>query len=112
LEVSAAVKHVGISPKKARPVVDVVRGKKVNEALVILQFSPTPAARLVAKVIKSASANAENNFEMSPSELKITKIYVDEARSLKRFRARARGRASPIRKRSSHITVVVEEESK
>jgi large subunit ribosomal protein L22 len=78
LEVSAAVKHVGISPKKARPVVDVVRGKKVNEALVILQFSPTPAARLVAKVIKSASANAENNFEMSPSELKITKIYVEK----------------------------------
>ena len=91
---------------------DVVRGKKVDEALAALQFAPTLAARVVAKTIKSASANAENNFEMSPSELKITKIFVDEERPLKRFRARARGRANSIRKRSSRVTVIVEEENK
>lgn len=112
MEVSATAKHIGISPKKARLLVDAVRGKKVDDALVILRFSPTPMAQLIAKVVRSASANAENNFEMSPSELKITKISVDEGRSLKRFRPRARGRASPIRKRSSHITVTIEEESK
>jgi len=87
-----------------------VRGKKVDEALAILRFTPTPTAQVVAKVVKSAIANAENNFQVSPSDLKIVKIFADEARTLKRHRPRARGRGSPILKRSSHITVIVAEQ--
>ena len=103
-------KDTGISPRKVRPVVDMVRGKKVDEALSILKFTPTPTARVVAKVGKSAAANAENNFQMSPADLKIVKIFADDARTLKRYRPRARGRVSPILKRSSHITVIVAEQ--
>jgi large subunit ribosomal protein L22 len=88
----------------------VVRGKKVEEALTILKFLPSPSARTVAKVVKSAAANAENNFEMTPSDLRIVEIYIDGGRSMKRYRAGPRGRAKPILKRSSHITVVVKEE--
>jgi len=87
-----------------------VRGKKVDEALSMLRFTPTPTARVVAKVVKSAAANAENNFQMSPSDLKIVNIFADEAQTLKRFRPRARGRVAPILKRSSHITVIVAEQ--
>ena len=110
MEVRAVAKDTGVSPRKARLLVDMVRGKKVDEELTILRFSPSPTARVVAKVIKSAAANAENGFQMSPSDLKIVGIFADEARTLKRFRARSRGRASPILKRSSHITVVVTEQ--
>jgi len=110
MEVKSVAKDISISPKKLRLVVDVVRGKKVDEALTILKFLPTPTARAVAKVVKSAAANAENNFQLSPSDLKIAKIFADEARMLKRFRARARGRASPVLKRASHITVIVSEQ--
>ena len=109
MEVKAVAKDTGISPRKVRLLVDMVRGKKVDEALTILKFAPTPTARVVAKVVKTAAANAENNFQMSPSDLKIVKVFADEARSLKRFRPRARGRVSPILKRSSHITVIVAE---
>ena len=107
MEVRAIAKDTGISPRKVRPLVDMVRGKKVDEALTILRFAPTPTARVVAKVVKSAAANAESNFQMDPSDLKIVKIFADEARSLKRYRPRARGKVSPILKRSSHITVIV-----
>ena len=110
MEVRAVAKHVGVSYKKVRPVLDMVRGKKVDEALTMLNFSPRHAARAVAKVIKSASANAENNFQMSPEELRVVRIFADEGRTLKRFRPRSRGRVSPILKRSSHITVIVEGE--
>jgi large subunit ribosomal protein L22 len=110
MEVKAVAKDTGISPRKVRPVVDMVRGKSVDEALDILRFTPTPTARVVAKVVKSAAANAENNLEMSPADLKIVQIFADEARTLKRFRPHARGRASTIRKRSSHITVIVAEQ--
>ena len=109
MEVRAVAKDTGISPRKVRLLVDMVRGKKVDEALTILRFAPTPTARVVAKVVKSAVANAENNFQMSPSDLKIVNVFADEARSLKRFRPRARGRVSHIVKRSSHITVIVAE---
>jgi len=109
MEVRAIAKDTGISPRKVRRLVDMVRGKRVDEALAILKYTPTPTARLVAKAVKSAAANAENNFQMSPSELKIIRIMADEARTMKRFRPRARGRAAPILKRSSHITVVVTE---
>jgi large subunit ribosomal protein L22 len=110
MEVRAVAKNTGVSPRKVRPLVDMIRGKKVDEAITTLRFTPTPTARVVAKVVKSAAANAENNFQMLPSDLKIVSIYVDEAPAMKRFRPRARGRVSPILKRSSHITVVVAEQ--
>ena len=110
MEVIAKAKDIGISPRKMRLLVNMVRGKKVDEALTILNFASTPKARIVAKVVKSAAANAENNFQMSPQDLKVVDIFADEARTLKRFRPRARGRASPILKRSSHITVIVSDE--
>ena len=110
MEVRAITKDTGVSPRKVRLLVDMVRGKKVDEALTILKFAPTPNSQVVAKAVKSAAANAENNFQMSPSDLKIVSIFADEARPLKRYRPRARGRVSPIRKRSSHITVIVAEQ--
>jgi len=82
----------------------------VAEALAILRFAPSPSARLIAKVVKSAAANAENNFQMTPADLKIVKIYADDAPMAKRFQPRARGRADRILKRSSHITVGVAEQ--
>jgi large subunit ribosomal protein L22 len=110
MQVRAVAKDTGISPRKVRPLLDMVRGKMVDEALAILKFTPIPIAQVVAKVVKSAAANAENNFQMSPSDLRIINIFADEARTLKRYRPRARGRVSPILKRSSHITVIVAEQ--
>ena len=107
MKVRAVAKDVGISPQKVRLVMNMVRGKKVDEALTMLSFLPTPTAKAVAKAIKSAAANAENNFQMSSAELKITDIYADRGHTLKRFRPQSRGRVSPILKRSSHITVFV-----
>ena len=110
MEVRAVAKDTGVSPRKVRLLVDMVRGRKVDEALTMLRFMPSPTARLVAKVVKSAAANAESVFQMSPSDLKIIRIFADEARTLKRYRPRARGRVGPILKRSSHITVIVAEQ--
>jgi large subunit ribosomal protein L22 len=110
VEVKAIAKNTGIPASKVRPLVDMVRGKKVEDALATLRFTPTPKAKLLAKVVKSAAASAENNFQMDPADLKIVTIFADEARSMRRFRPRSRGRVSPIRKRSSHITVVVAEQ--
>lgn len=109
MEVKAIAKDTGISARKLRPIVDIIRGKGVEEALTILRFTPSPSARVVAGVVKSAAANAENNFQMSP-DLRIVSIFVDVAPTLKRFRHRARGRINTILKRSSHITVVITEE--
>jgi large subunit ribosomal protein L22 len=110
VEVKAIAKNTGLSAIKVRPLVDLVRGKKVEEALTMLRFTPTPKAKYLAKIVKSAASNAENNFQMDPADLRIVRIYVDEARSQRRFRPRSRGRVSPIRRHSSHITVVVAEE--
>jgi large subunit ribosomal protein L22 len=110
MKAKAVAKDVGISPQKVRLVVNMIRGKRVDEALTILRFMPTPTAKAVAKVIKSAVANAENNFQMSPAELRITDIFADKGHTLKRFRPQSRGRISPILKRSSNITVLVTEE--
>ena len=110
MEIKAITKNTGISVRKIRPIVDMVRGKKVEEALNILKYVPTPHALVVSKVIKSAAANAENNHQLSISDLKISGIFVDAASTMKRYRARSRGMASPILKRSSHITVVVTEQ--
>ena len=110
MEVKAVAKDTGLSTTRVRPLVNLVRGKKVEEALRLLQFTRTPKAKYLAKLVKSAAANAENNFQMDPADLKIVKIDVDEARVMRRYRPRSRGRASPIIKHSSHITVVVSEE--
>jgi large subunit ribosomal protein L22 len=98
-----------ISPQKVRPVVDVVRGKPVDMALAILRNMPQKAASEVARTIKSAAANAENNFKMSPDDLRVATIFADEGPAMKRFSPRARGRANVIRKRSTHITVIVDD---
>lgn len=111
MEVRAVAKNTGLSAIKMRPLVNLVRGKRVEEALTLLRFTPTPKAKYLAKLVRSAVANAENNFQMDPADLKVVKIYVDEARPMRRFRPRSRGRVSPIRKRSSHITVIVDEEA-
>ena len=109
MEVRAVAKHTGIPASKVRLLVNMVRGKAVDEALTLLKFAPTPHARVVAKVVKSAAANAENNFQMSPSDLKVVRIFVDKAWTMKRHRPRARGRANTILKRSSNITVIINE---
>ena len=104
----AVARHVRVTPMKARRVVDIVRGKSVEEALAILKFAPQAAAEPVAKVIASAAANAQNNYNLDPSTLVVATAYVDEGATLKRFQPRAQGRAFRIRKRTSHITIVVE----
>ena len=109
MEVKATSKFVRRSPRKVRLVLDAVRGKTVDEAMAILRFLPHGAAKEVLTVVRSAAANAENNYQMAPEDLVIKRIYADEGPTFKRFRARARGMASPILKRTSHITVVVEE---
>ena len=110
MEVRAVSKYVGISPQKLRLVVDIARGKRVDQALALLSFTPTPAARAVAKVIKSATANAENNFQMSPAELRVVNIFINQGSTLKRTRPQARGRVNPILRHSSHITAIVDKE--
>ena len=110
MEVHATARYIAKSPRKLRPMADAIRGRKVEDALNILRFFPSPSARTIAKVVKSAADNAENNFEMTPSDLRIVQIFIDGGRTMKRFRAGPRGRVKPILKRSSHITVVVREE--
>ena len=109
MEVKATAKFIRRSPRKVRLVMDAVRGKNVDEAMAILKFLPQGAAREVLAVVKSAAANAENNYQMAPEDLVITRIFADEGPTFKRFRARARGMASPILKRTTHITVYVDE---
>ena len=107
MEVSATLKQAHISAQKARLVADQVRGLPVEKALNVLMFSPKKADAMVRKVLESAIANAEHNEGADIDELKVSAIYVDEARTLKRFRARAKGRGTRILKRNSHITVKV-----
>ncbi|MCX8032011.1 MAG: 50S ribosomal protein L22 [Thermoleophilia bacterium] len=107
--VSATAKYVRISPRKAGDMARLIRGKKVQEARAILALSPRAAARVVAKVLNSAVANAENNHDMDADSLYVVQAYVNGGPILKRFRPRAMGRACRIRKRTSHITVCVDE---
>jgi len=111
MAVQASVKGVTISPKKLKWVVGLVRGKSVDDALTILRYSPKPGAQEVAKVVKAAAANAENNLLLDPDALRIVGIFANAGPSLKRFRARARGRAGRIIKRSSQVTVIVDQEA-
>ncbi len=110
MEASANHKYVRGSPRKVRLIADLVRGKSVEDALAMLSIMPQKAAKQVGKAVKAASANAENNHDMVASELRIARIFANEGPTLKRFRPRARGRVSPLLKRSSHITVVVSDE--
>jgi len=108
-EVRAKAKYIPVSPQKVRLVLDLVRDKEVDEALAILEFTPKRAAGHVAKVIRSAVANAEENFGLAREDLYIAETYADDGPTLKRGRAGARGRFKPLLKRTSHITVVLAE---
>jgi large subunit ribosomal protein L22 len=110
MEVKSVVKNTGISPRKMRLIIDMVRGKNVEEALIILKFASSPHARVVSKLIQTAVADAESAHNMAGAKLKVLKISSNEAMILKRYKARSRHRVSPIQKRSSHITVVVGEQ--
>jgi large subunit ribosomal protein L22 len=105
---TAVARFVRMSPTKARRVIDLVRGKSVEQALDILRWAPQEASEPVAKVIASAAANAQNNEGLDPSTLVVATVYADEGPTAKRIRPRAQGRAFRIRKRTSHITVIVE----
>ena len=107
--VRAMAKQVGASPKRLKPIMDVVRGMTVNDALDQLGLMTSPWARSVATVVLSAASNAENNLFMSRETLRITRISADQARPLKRFRPRARGRIGRVTRRSSHIIIEVDE---
>ncbi len=109
MEAKAIVRHVRIAPRKAQLVVDLVRGKNIDEALAILKYTPKAAAPIIEKLVKSAVANAENNYNMDADRLYISDIYANQGPTMKRFRPRAMGRATTIRKRTSHIGVVLKE---
>jgi large subunit ribosomal protein L22 len=104
----ARATYVRVTPMKARRVIDLIRNMPAQQALSVLQFAPQAASEPVLKVLKSAMANAENNFSLDPQTLVVSHAYVDEGPMLKRFRPRAQGRAYRIRKRTSHITIEVE----
>ena len=109
MEVKATAKTIRHPARKVRIVLDLIRGKDVNEALGILKFTPNHAASDVAKVLKSAAANASNNNQLDSSKLFVKECFANEGVTIKRWMPRAKGRATPIMKRTSHITVVVKE---
>ncbi len=109
MEASAKLKFARLSPRKTRLVVDMVRGKAVQEALNILKFSPQRPADVVAKLVRSAVANAEQKGVSDVDRLFVKAVFVDQGPALKRFMPRAQGRATKIRKPTSHITVVLDE---
>ena len=109
MEVKATHRFAGVSPSKVRLVLEHLPGKSVPDALGTLQFMVSPHARMVAKIVKSAAANAENNYAMDTDSLYVKRAYAGDARRLKRFRAAPRGRAHPYQRRTSHITIIVDE---
>ncbi len=110
MQVQASAKFVRSSPRKVRLVMQGIRGLPVEQALLQLRFTPKPIARDIAKVLESAVANAENNFALDRDDLTVHSIYAGDGRTLRRFRAKARGRVGRILRRTSHITVVVTDE--
>lgn len=108
-QAKAIARFIKLSPRKARQVIDLIRGKNVAEAFAILRFTPHKATESISKVLKSAVANAEHNDEMNVDNLYVKEAYVDEGPTFKRIMPRARGSADIIKKRTSHITVVVSE---
>lgn len=109
MEARATAKTLRIQPRKARLVLDLIRGKDVDEAAAILKFTPNKGGKMVGDVLKSAVANAVNNHDMDEDRLYVKECYANEGITMKRFMPRAKGSASPIHKRTSHITVVVAE---
>jgi len=109
MEARAVARYVRVSPRKARLIVDLIRGKSVEDASATLKFTPRAAAEVVEKVLNSAVANAEKNHHVPAQELYVATTYVDEGPTLKRIRPRAQGRAFGIAKRTSHITVIVKQ---
>ena len=105
MQTKAVMKYARMSPRKVRRVTDLIRGMKAEEAMLSLRFMPYRAAKTVEKVLKSAMSNAEQNSNMDPDTLRISKVFVDQGPSMKRLRARAMGRANVIKKRTSHITL-------
>jgi large subunit ribosomal protein L22 len=110
MQTRAIAKNVGHPPRKVRRVTDAIKGRRVSEALAILQFLPNMPARAVYSVVASAAANAENNYEADPDDLWVVNAIADEGFTIKRFRARPHGRASRIMRRSTHITVYVSDD--
>lgn len=111
MEVKAIAKTVRLTPRKARLVLDLIRGKDVEEARGILKLTPNYAAEVIDKVLKSAIYNAKNNHQLDENKLFVKACYADEGIVMKRFRARAKGSAAPIMKKTSHVTVIVAERS-
>ncbi len=109
MEVSAKLSNIPMAAQKGRLVADQIRGKHVEQALNVLKFSTKKASNIMLKLLESAIANAEHNEGADIDELKVSTVFVDEGRTMKRFRARAKGRANKIMKRSCHITIKVEE---
>ncbi|MDO4492933.1 MAG: 50S ribosomal protein L22 [Clostridia bacterium] len=108
----AIARYVRISSRKVKIVIDLIRGKSVREALAILEYTPKAATEPVMKLLKSAIANAENNLDMNREDLYVAEVYANQGPTLMRFRPRAQGRASRIRKRTSHITIVLDQQAK
>ena len=109
MQAKAVAKTVRIAPRKVRLVLDLIRGKEVGEAMSILQLTNKRSSPVVEKLIKSAVANAEHNYDMDVDHLIVSEAFADEGPTLKRFRPRAQGRATKINKRTSHVTIVVAE---
>ena len=109
MEAKAVAKYVRMSPNKLKPVADLVRGKNLEEALTILKFTPGKGSEIFEKVVLSAAANAENNHDMNRDELYVAEIYANQGPTMKRWRAGARGSASKLLKRSSHVGVTLKE---
>ncbi len=111
LEAKATLRYARISSRKVKIVADLIRGKKVDEALAIIKFTPKASSEILEKLLKSAIANAENNHGMNRENLIVSEIYANQGPTLKRIRPAAKGSAVRIRKRTCHITIVVKEEN-
>lgn len=112
MPVKAVGKQVGISPKRVRLLLRAIQGMQVTDAVEALRFQPGPIAENVSAILRSAAANAENNNAMDPTRLKVVTAFADQAVVLRRFRARSRGRVGHVRRKASHITIVVDENEK
>ncbi len=109
MEAKAIARHIRIAPRKIRIVIDLIRGKNVGEAFAILKHTPKVGAEVVEKVLKSAVANAEHNYDLNTDALFVSQAFVDQGPTLKRIHPRSRGQAFKILKRTSHVTLVVKE---
>ncbi|HWR44393.1 50S ribosomal protein L22 [Sporomusa sp.] len=109
MEAKAIARHIRIAPRKIRIVIDLIRGKNVGEAFAILKYTPKVGAEVLEKVLKSAIANAEHNYDLNVDTLYVSQAFVDQGPTLKRIHPRSRGQAFKILKRTSHVTLVVKE---